>query len=361
MIKPYPHQQRAVNKVVRAWQSPFFWKHATLGVAPTGSGKSIIGLSAFEQYMKAEGRPMRALFIAHTLEIVKTLYKDALKYPFKNVGMLHGSSVNFWSQVTIATVQSMNDDNRIKLMCGYFGGVDVLVIDEAHRGVTATHLAVVRKLRKYNPNLKILGMTATYERTDLRGLRELFTHSSFKIQPKELIRKELLAKPRVVRPLLHDDEVGYVLSRWQRATKCKRRTIIFARDVNHAWEFCDLLRSLGQDAAVITADTPEDERADIMANTHVIVNVDVLKEGANVPNVSCIVIARQSHETPWRQMVGRGLRKDSKDCLILSANAYKAIVKIPFFVLGVPKPQTLMGHFPSGKTLFHRLMSYAHG
>ena len=360
MIKPHDYQQQAINKVIKAWQSPFVWKHTTLGVAPTGAGKSIIGLSAFDQYQTAVGKHLRVIFMAHSLEIVTTLAKDAFnKYEFDGVGIVNGNTKVYWQQVTIGTVQSLNDDNLLSKM-QFFGGVDVLVVDEAHRGVTATHLAVVKKLRKLNPNLKILGLTATFERTDLRGLRELFTHSCFKIQPKQLVRKKRLAKPRVFWPALPHNEAGFVLHRWMVATKGKRKTLIFAESVEHAYEFVDLLDDLGQDVALVTGDTPAEERVKAM-DAHVLVNVGVYKEGANIPGVGCVIIARRSQETPWRQMIGRGLRPDTDDCIVLAMDRYKPIKRIPYFVLGIPKPTTLMGQLPSGGTIFHRMMSYLSG
>lgn len=360
MITPHDYQQTAIDKVIKAWQSPLVWKHTTLGIAPTGAGKSIIGLSAFEQYQEAEGRKMRALFVAHTLEIVSTLYKDAVnKYDFDGVGVVNGKTKVYWQQVTIGTVQSLNDDDLLSKM-QFFGGVDVLVVDEAHRGVTATHLTVVKKLRKLNPNLRILGLTATYERTDLRGLRELFTHCCFKIQPKQLVKKKRLAKPRVFWPALSHNEPGYVLHKWMQATKGKRKTLIFAESVSHAWEFYDLLDDLGVDVTIVTGDTPAEERDKAM-QAHVIVGVDVYKEGANIPGIGCVIVARRSQENPWRQRIGRGLRPDTKDCIILAMDRYKPIKRIPFFVLGIPKPTTLMGQFPSGETFFHRAMSYLSG
>lgn len=338
MIIPHDHQEKAIRGVLRAWNSPFQFKHTTLGVAPTGSGKSIIMLSAFERFMEQKGRKMRCVMLAHTLAIIESLYEDALKYDFDSVGLVNGDKKEWHKQVMIGTPQSFADDLLMRRM-DFIGTVDVLFIDEAHRGITNTHLKVYRKLKKMNPDLLVLGATATYDRTDMRGLRQLFTHCCFRVQPKTLIRKKKMAKPKFTW-LLRDNEPGYVASWWQRTTKGKRKTIVFCESVYHARQMFGLFDDLGQDVALITGDTSREERKQAY-ESHVIVSVDVLKEGANVPGVSCIVIARNAAETPWRQMIGRGTRPDSKDCKILAMNKYKVVKKIPRFVLGIPRIEGL--------------------
>lgn len=104
-----------------------------------------------------------------------------------------------------------------------------------------------------------------------------------------------------------------------------RQTIIYAVSVRHARNIEAIFRSAGIPTGVMLGDTPLQEREMIISRfdigmLRVLVNVAVATEGFDLPDASCVVIARPTQSLAlYLQMLGRGLRPklDGGDCLIL--------------------------------------------
>jgi superfamily II DNA or RNA helicase len=67
-----------------------------------------------------------------------------------------------------------------------------IIIDEAHRSAAATY----RRILKQFTRAKVLGITATPDRTDQRALGEIFEEIAFEIGLPELIEQGYLAPVR---------------------------------------------------------------------------------------------------------------------------------------------------------------------
>ena len=110
-----------------------------------------------------------------------------------------------------------------------------------------------------------------------------------------------------------------------------RPTIAYAVSVDHAHNLAAVFNEANIPAAVILGDTNREERDQAIAGFRngqikVLVNVIVATEGFDLPDASCIIIARPTMSLAlYLQMVGRGLRPKPHggDCLILdlAANA----------------------------------------
>jgi len=70
------------------------------------------------------------------------------------------------------------------------------VIDEAHHARADSYMRVIDHARSLNPSLKLLGMTATPNRGDKKGLRPVFSNVADQITVKELIASGHLVPPR---------------------------------------------------------------------------------------------------------------------------------------------------------------------
>ncbi|MCY3690814.1 MAG: helicase-related protein [Chloroflexi bacterium] len=120
------------------------------------------------------------------------------------------------------------------------------------------------------------------------------------------------------------------LAFWQRHTE-NRPTIAYAVSVDHAHNLAAVFNDAGIQAAVILGDTNREERDKAIAgfrdgSIRVLVNVIVATEGFDLPDASCVIIARPTMSLAlYLQMVGRGLRPkpDGGDCILLdlAANA----------------------------------------
>ena len=116
-----------------------------------------------------------------------------------------------------------------------------------------------------------------------------------------------------------------------------QQTIVFALTVDHAYKLKDAFDLMGGApglkeydkenpvSQVIVGETPGPERRRIIQDfadqkVRVLVNVDVMREGFDAPEASCIVILRHTKSVAlWRQMIGRGLRpkEGGRPCLTL--------------------------------------------
>ena len=112
-----------------------------------------------------------------------------------------------------------------------------------------------------------------------------------------------------------------------------RPTIAYAVSVDHAHNLVAVFNDAGIPAAAIVTDTSQEERNRAIAEfreggIRVLVNVLVATEGFDLPDASCIIIARPTMSLAlYLQMVGRGLRpkSDGGNCLILDLAANSTI------------------------------------
>jgi DNA repair protein RadD len=70
------------------------------------------------------------------------------------------------------------------------------VIDEAHHAVADSYRRIIDRVRDANPDCRIFGVTATPNRGDRKGLREVFDNVADQVRLGELIASGHLVPPR---------------------------------------------------------------------------------------------------------------------------------------------------------------------
>ncbi|SHE59507.1 ATP-dependent helicase IRC3 [Modicisalibacter ilicicola DSM 19980] len=369
-----PYQQQAVTRVVEHFRD----SHApAVVVLPTGSGKSLV---IAELARLARGR---VLVLAHVRELVE---QNHAKY------QAYGLDADIFSaglgqkqaerQVVFGSVQSVvrNLDSFEK------GGFTLLVIDECHRvspDKDASYRQVIDHLKRANPRLKILGLTATPYRLGqgfiyhrhchgmVRGEADCFFQACVFEQPLRLMVKQGYLAPPVrvdaaverydfsrlapnARGLFAEEELNRVV-RGNRATptiieeivaraRDRRGVMLFAATVDHAEEILGYLPA--DEAALITGATPSRERQRLIEafkteRLKYLVNVAVLTTGFDAPHVDLIAILRPTESVGlYQQIVGRGLRlaPGKTDCLILDYAGNPWDLYAP--EIGSPKPDS---------------------
>lgn len=116
-----------------------------------------------------------------------------------------------------------------------------------------------------------------------------------------------------------------ILESWKKYARNRKSTLVFAVDMMHTHELCNVFRSAGVLAEYITSRTPMATRRDIISryaagDFPVLVNCGILTEGTDIPRVDCILMARPTRSTVlFQQMFGRGLRlyPAKTDCLMI--------------------------------------------
>ena len=324
-----PYQEVAINDAADALD-----KHGnTLVVAPTGAGKTIM-LSALVG--KRRGVSKDVLILQHRDELVsQTSTKFQRVNPELSASYVNASQKDWGGDAVFAMVQTLSRHNNLEQM----PKVDLIVVDEAHHTVADTYQRIINAAKKANEGVQVVGFTATPNRGDKKGLRDVFTNCSHQIEIATLIREGFLVPPKTfvvdvgvqdelrdVRKTASDFDMADVEKIMNRRAINKRvveewldkagdrKTIVFCSTIRHAEDVCEEFVRQGVIAHVVTGNTPSDEREEILhdlahGETQVVVNVAVLTEGFDAPPVSCVVLTRPcSYKSTMVQMIGRGLR-----------------------------------------------------
>ena len=154
----------------------------TLAVAPTGSGKTIM-LSAVTGRVLVEP-DAKACILAHRTELTgQNRDKFARVNPGMSTSVFDANEKSWRGQATFAMVQTLSRQAHLDQM----PTLDLLVIDEAHHASSPTYRAVIDSVLARNPRAGICGLTATPNRGDGKGLREVFSNVADQITLGEMI------------------------------------------------------------------------------------------------------------------------------------------------------------------------------
>ena len=324
-----PRQKTFVERSVAALGS----RGNTLGVAPTGAGKSIM-LSAVTGEMIGDGA--KACVLAHRDELTaQNRAKFQRVVPGVATSVIDATEKSWGGAVTFAMVPTLARTSNLTDM----PRLDLLVIDEAHHAVADSYRRIIDRVRDANPDARVFGVTATPTRGDRKGLREVFDNVADQVRLGELIASGHLVPPRTfvidvgvqeelksVRKTSADFDMTEVADIMDRAPVTDevirhwtdkagdRQTVVFCSTVAHAEHVTEAFHAAGITAALIHGDLAAEARKAILADyaagiIRVIVNVAVLTEGWDHPPTSCVVLLRpSSYKSTMIQMIGRGLR-----------------------------------------------------
>lgn len=313
-----------------------------LMVMPTGAGKSPV-FSQIAQSVAGNGK--KVLFLVHRRNLVLQLNETLVQHFGIVPGIIMaGIESHLERDVQLASIQTygrrLNLDELV--YNPHFISADVILIDEAHRAVSKQFQEVIEL---YKDKI-VIGCTATACRGDGRGLGEVFNALVDVVGIKELTDQGYLCPVRYFVPAQIDLEgvkiamgdyqvkalaektnnkklIGDIVQNWLKLAE-DRKTIVFCVNVAHSIAISDAFNAAGIPADYLNARHSDEEREYVFKRMHrgeitVLVNVALFQEGLDVPDVSCIVIARPTKSMGlWRQMAGRGLRpQEGKTCLLL--------------------------------------------
>ena len=343
-----PRQKTFVERSVRALEA-----HGnTIGVAPTGSGKTLM-LSGVVGQILAENAA-KACVLAHRDELTaQNVLKFAKINPALSTSIVDSRTKSWRGRTTFAMVPTLARKRNLDNM----PALDLMVVDEAHHAAADSYRRVIDRARERNPDARIYGVTATPNRGDRKGLRAVFSNVADQIMLGELIGSGHLVPPRTfvidvgaqaalrkVRKTAADFDMAEVaaimntapiteavIKHW-REKASDRQTVIFCSTVEHARNVRDAFVAAGIDAEMVWGEMPEHERRRALAayrrgDIQVMVNIAVLTEGWDHPPTSCVVLLRpSSYKSTMIQMVGRGLRT-------IDPAEFPGIVKIDCVIL----------------------------
>lgn len=327
-----PYQKAAKEAVFREWSSV----NSTLLVLPTGTGKTVVFASTAEDCVRQRGR---VLVLAHRGELLDQAQDKIAKVTGLGcaVEKAEQTSLGSWYRITVGSVQSMMQESRLsKFAPDHFSHI---IIDEAHHAVSDSYQRVLHHFE----NAKILGVTATPDRGDMKEIGSVFETLAYEYTLPQAIKDGYLCPIKAMTiPLKLDiskvgisagdfkaGEIGTALDPYleqiaQEMKKyCKsRKTVVFLPLIATSQKFCAILNANGFQAAEVNGNS--DDRAEILADFdagkyNVLCNSMLLTEGWDCPSVDCVIVLRPTKvRSLYCQMIGRGTRLcEGKDHLLL--------------------------------------------
>ena len=326
------YQKEAVAAIRSAWESA----GRVLLVLPTGCGKTIVFCKLAEGLV-SEGK--RILILAHRGELLDQAADKMRRATGLEcaVEKAEECALDSFFRITVGSVQTMMRQQRLERFPRDF--YDTIIVDEAHHILADSYMRIV----DYFSGAKLLGVTATPDRGDLRNLGQVFDSLAYEYTLPRAIKEGYLCKIRALTVPLPIDmagvktqagdysakDVGTALDPYLEAIAremvqhCRgRRTVVFLPLVKTSQKMREILSRHGFRACEVNGDSQD--RAQVLADFEagrydVLCNSMLLTEGWDCPAVDCIVPLRPTKvRSLYAQMVGRGTRlNDGKDHLLL--------------------------------------------
>ena len=325
------YQQDALKEIKDALSSG---KKAPLLVLPTGAGKTIV-FTELSKYLIKQNK--KVLILVHRRELVKQACQKLDEMNTK-YGVIAPSYPSTNNSLQVASVYTLSRRmHNLKFIPDY------IIFDEAHHVAAKTWLDVVKKYKK----ARRIGVTATPTRLDGKSLKDYFDvlingpdvidlvskgylckhkvyasphkldFSNLKLKRNDYLKKDIanLVKNKVI--------TGNAVSHYKKYL-LNKPTVVFCVDIPHAQTILERFLSEGIKAALLTGDTPQNERDKILDDLknniiHVVVSIDVISEGTDLPCVEGAILLRPTNsESLYRQQVGRILRpRENKTAIVL--------------------------------------------
>ncbi len=326
MTQLRPYQEEAVEGVRDAFRRG---RRAPLLCAPTGAGKTVM----FSYVSKnAAARQQRVLILAHRKELIRQASSKLLDNDVPH-GVIAPGFTPSDDLVQVASVQTL----QRRLKDPRYKAPNLIVIDEAHHAVAGQWATVVAAY----PNARLLGVTATPERLDGRGLGvsvggpfdELVMGPSVRF----LMSEKFLTPTRVFAPADGPDLTGvrtrggdYDVGSLSKAMSgghlvgdavqhyakhaAGQPAILFSPSVAHAETMAEAFRRAGWRAKAASGASEPAERDAAISGlgtgaVQILCSCDLVSEGLDVPAVGCVILMRPTKSLGlYLQQVGRGLR-----------------------------------------------------
>lgn len=315
-----PYQNQLANDIRGAFGSG---ANRPLAVSPTGSGKTVLFSYITSQVLK---RGSRVIIVAHRREIL-----DQISATLKRVGVPHGfiqagKSASI-QPAMVASIQTLA--RRLDTV----PAPDLVIIDEAHHSVSKSYVQMFAAW----PTAKFIGVTATPERLDGKGLGAMFDRMVMGPSVQWLIDNGFLAQPVYYAPreVVDLSQVHTVAGDFDRSEAeeivdtpritgdavthyvrfCNRqRAVAFCISVAHAQHVADTFNSCGIPSASIDGTLDPEVRKqrveDLTAGKIlVLTSCELISEGFDLPAVNAAILLRPTHSLSMHlQQVGRALR-----------------------------------------------------
>ena len=359
MFKLRWYQEEAKNALLT-----YNYVHNPILALPTATGKSVI-IGAFIKAVMEQYPTTRIMMLTHVKELIaQNAHKLSSMWEYAPLGIFSAGlgEKNAYMPITFGGVQSVikyiekcKAENR-----EHFGFINLLIVDEAHlisEKDETTYRRVIQYLEEVNPNIKVIGLTATPYRMKGGMLTdcgifgeviydlcqpEMFTRlikegylsrlinrkTSFEIDTSDVA---VIGGDFNLKQLAQvTDKEELTFNAVQETVRCglsqnRKSWIVFGTSIEHCEHLVKMFEQFGINAAAVHSKRKGKENDAIInafktGEIQCLVNNDKLTTGFDHPEIDLICVLRATKSTSlWVQMIGRGLRvaPNKKDCLVL--------------------------------------------
>lgn len=364
-----PYQQDAVDAVLREYDAGV---HRQLLVMPTGSGKTVVFSLLYDALNTR--LPGQMLVLAHREELIdQSISTLRAANPALTVDKeMAGYHADPTADIIVASVATLGRKGTTRPEKFSWDNFTKVVVDEAHHSTAQSYQNV---FQLFIGKPLIIGVTATPSRTDGVDLSSIYEKISYSYSIRQAVEDGWLAKPRGYRVTTATqlDEVKssggdfvqselskevnsqernqFIVAGWKNHAE-KRKTIVFAVDIQHAQDLAEEFNRAGVSAKAVWGDDPQrsEKLQEHKDGTYpVLVNVGIALEGYDDPTIACVVVARPTESSlVFQQAVGRGLRTapGKTDCIVLDIwdNCSRhSLITLPT-LMGLSNQLDLKGH-----------------
>jgi superfamily II DNA or RNA helicase len=314
---------------------------STLTVQATGTGKTIVMGETAARWPQG-----RVMVLAHRDELVRQGAEKIGRMCSETCGIEmadeHQSENSMYSKprVVVASVQSLTSKRRDKYRFEKFDPFEfgLLMIDEAHHATAPTYRKVIDWFYQNN-DLRLLGVTATPDRTDEEALGQVFDSVAFEYGILDAVNDGWLVP--IEQQFVHvegldlsgckshkndlqDSDVAKVMQQEGLLHKVvdpvirlagDSPTLVFAASVEHAHRMAEIFNrhKPGSAHAIDGGTDKEIRRSQLKAFSRgefqYLVNMGVFLEGFDEPSIGCVAMARPTKSRAlYAQVAGRGTR-----------------------------------------------------
>ena len=318
---------------------------AVCGQSPTGSGKTVI----FSYIANgAINQGSKVVILVHRQELILQTSLALAKFQIPNAIIAPASVIKSSAQIqyrelgrnyidlnspcVVASVQTLG--RRLDEFTNYF---DFIITDECHHAVAGQW----RNVTDRNPNAFLLGLTATPERLDGKGLgiESGGVYEKLVLGPsvKSLIERGYLSQPRVFAPPINFDDsalrtiagdydvkqMSEMLDQPQIIGDCVRHyskicpnmpAIAFCSTIEHARHTAEQFCNAGFNFKCIDGTMSDFDRRDAIEGLGSgrydgLTSCNIISEGTDIPVVGCAIFLRKTKSLSlYLQQAGRVLR-----------------------------------------------------
>lgn len=300
---------------------------SALVVMATGLGKTQVAGAL------TRGTRGRVLFIAHRSELIDQAAKRMEAMCEEHVEIEQASLYADKGRIVIASVQTLSRGDRFKKWLA--NAFELVIVDEAHHYTAKTYRKPIDYFR--SGGAKIVGLTATPDRSDEEALGQIFDDVAFLMDVQEGIEQGFLVPVRAKQIYIEELDISEVdtsggdlvagqldkalikaVESVVQATlreEPDRTCIGFFPGVASAEFAAQRFNALRSGSAIVISDkTPRDERKMLVddfrkGRYQYLLNCMIATEGFDAPLADCVLLGRPTKSRSlMAQMIGRGTR-----------------------------------------------------